>query len=193
MRAPVQDRAAPRPEGGQPVLVWDLAVRVFHWALVACVIANYTLLEDGEAPHRWVGYLASGLVLARVAWGFVGSEYARFASFFPTPRRLRAHLAELRHGTPSAGLGHNPFGALMMLALMAVVLSLGVTGYLQGTDAFFGEEWLQELHEVLAHGLILMAGLHAAAAIVMGRLERRNLVLAMITGRKPVSSPQGSR
>lgn len=175
------------PEGRQ-ALVWDLFVRLFHWTLVGCVLANFTLLEEGEAPHQWVGYLATGLVLARVAWGFVGSRHARFASFFPTPRRLKAHVAELRSGRPPTHLGHNPLGAVMMLALMALVLLLGLTGWMQGLDAFFGEEWLQELHEGLANTLVALAGLHALAALVMGRLERTNLIKAMVTGRKQVDA-----
>ena len=72
----------------------------------------------------------------------------------------------------------------MMLLLMGLVLALGVTGWLQGTDAYFGEEWLQELHEWLANGLLLLAGVHAASAIVMGRIERTRLVKAMVTGVK---------
>jgi len=72
----------------------------------------------------------------------------------------------------------------MMFGLMALVLSLGVTGYMQGSDAFWGEEWVQELHEALASTLIAFAGLHALAAIVMGRIERTNLVAAMVTGVK---------
>lgn len=71
-----------------------------------------------------------------------------------------------------------------MLTLMGLILSLGVTGWMQTTDTWFGEEWLMELHEWLANGLLLAAGLHAAAAIVMGRLERVHLVRAMITGFK---------
>ena len=89
-----------------------------------------------------MGYAATALVLGRVAWGFVGSAHARFASFFPTPSRLREHLAELRSGRPPAHLGHNPLDAVMMLVLMALVLALGVTGWMQGLDAFFGEAWL---------------------------------------------------
>ena len=124
------------------------------------------------------------LVLARLVWGFVGSRHARFSDFFPTPRRLAKHLGALRNGEHPVYVGHNPLGALMMLALMAIVLALGVTGWMQTTDTFFGEEWLMELHEVLANGLLLAAGLHAAAAIVMGRLERVRLVRAMVTGTK---------
>ena len=164
--------------------VWDLFVRVFHWTLVSCVLLNYFVLEEGEAPHEWVGYLAAALVVSRIVWGFIGSRYARFSDFFPTPGRLMAHLRAVRSGQPEHHWGHNPLGALMMLLLMSLVLALGVTGWMQGTDRFFGEEWLQELHELLAHALLLSAGAHAAAALVVGRIERTRLVKAMVTGVK---------
>lgn len=166
------------------VKVWDLFVRLFHLCLVTCVILNLWVLEEGETPHEWAGYTATGLVLARVVWGFVGTRHARFSDFFPTPGRVMAHVQALLRGEHPSSPGHNPLGALMMLALMALVLGLGTTGWLQGTDAYFGEEWLEELHEGLANTLLLLAGLHAAAAIVMSRLEGVNLVRAMVTGKK---------
>lgn len=164
--------------------VWDPVVRLFHWSLVACVLLNQFVLEAGETPHRWVGYAATALVGLRLLWGVIGSHHARFADWWPTPARLRAHVRGLLAGQPDDHPGHNPLGALMMLALMALVLALGVTGWLQGTDAFFGEEWLQELHEGLANTLVMAAGVHAAAALVMGRLQRVTLVRAMVTGVK---------
>ena len=166
------------------VKVWDPFVRLFHWSLVVCVLLNQFVLEAGETPHQWAGYIASGLVVARILWGFVGTRHARFTDFFPTPTRVRRHLAALRQGQAGEHLGHNPLGALMMLALMALVLSLGFTGWLQGTDAFWGEEWLQDLHALAGDLLLLSAGLHGSAAIVMGRLERTRLVKAMVTGIK---------
>jgi cytochrome b len=167
-----------------PVPVWDRFVRLFHWSLVACVLLNQFVLEEGETAHQWVGYAAAMLVGARIVWGFVGTRHARFADFFPTPARVRNHLQALRRGTLVHHDGHNPLGALMMLALMGLVLALGVTGWMQTLDAFFGDEWLQELHELLANALILCAGLHAAAALLMGRIERTRLVKAMVTGVK---------
>jgi cytochrome b len=164
--------------------VWDRFVRVFHWSLVACVAFNLLVQDDGEPLHRWSGYLASGLVLARIVWGFIGSRHARFADFFPTPTRLRAHLQALRAGRPEAHEGHNPLGALMMLALLALVLSLGLTGWMQGLDAFWGDEWLEELHEGLAATLQGLVLLHVGAALLMSHLERTNLIRAMITGIK---------
>ena len=167
-----------------PVRVWDPFVRLFHWTLVACVVLDEFVLEEGAAPHEWAGYVGAALVLARVVWGFVGTRHARFADFFPTPRRLREHIAALRQGRHPHHDGHNPLGSLMMLALMALVLALGITGWLQGTDTFWGDEGLQDLHEVLAHVLLIAAGLHAAAALAIGRLERVRLVRAMVTGVK---------
>ncbi|CUA81803.1 Cytochrome b [Gulbenkiania indica] len=166
------------------VRVWDPFVRLFHWLLVAGVSANLFVLEEGDPPHRWVGYVATALVLARIVWGFIGTHHARFADFWPTRRRLRAHLVRLRAHQADPSPGHNPMGALMMLALMALVLALGFTGWLMGTDAYWGEEWLESLHEGLANTLMGLAGMHVLAAVVMSRLERVNLVRAMITGVK---------
>ena len=73
------------PDSELALRVWDPFVRVFHWSLVSCVILNFFVVDDGETLHQFVGYTASGLVVARLVWGFVGSEYARFANFFPTP------------------------------------------------------------------------------------------------------------
>jgi cytochrome b len=67
---------------------------------------------------------------------------------------------------------------------MATVLALGTTGWMQTLDAYWGEEWLQHLHEAIGNVLIGMATLHALAAIVMGRLERTRLIKAMVTGVK---------
>lgn len=171
------------------VAVWDRFVRLFHWSLVGCVLINAFLLDDGETVHRWLGYTASALLLARIGWGFVGSTHARFADFFPTPARLKRHLQALRSDRHEFQPGHNPIGALMIFALLSLVLGLGITGFLQTTEAFWGEEWLQDLHETLADLLIASATLHALAAIVMGRIERTTLIKAMFTGIKEHRPP----
>lgn len=166
------------------VRVWDPLVRVFHWSLVGCVVLNSWVVEEGEWLHEWLGYTAAGLVALRLAWGLIGSRHARFTDWFPTPRRVRDHVAALVQGQVPEHTGHNPLGALMMLALMALVAGLGFTGWLQGTDTFWSVEWVQELHEGLAETLVWLAALHAVAALVMGRIERTRLVKAMFTGVK---------
>jgi cytochrome b len=164
--------------------VWDPLVRVFHWTLVACVLLNLLVVDDGEDLHQWLGYAASALVLVRVVWGFIGPRHARFADFFPTPRRVVNHVRALLGGETEHHWGHNPLGALMVFALLAMVLSLGLTGWMQTLDALWGVEWLMDLHEGLGEWLMPMVGLHVAATIVMGRIERTRLVKAMVTGVK---------
>jgi cytochrome b len=164
--------------------VWDPLVRVFHWSLVTCVLLDLFVVEEGEALHQWLGYAAAVLVCVRVVWGFIGPRHARFADFFPTPGRVIRHLQALGRKTPEHHWGHNPLGGLMVLALMAMVLALGVTGWMQTLDAFWGVAWLQDLHEGLGEWLMPMVGVHVLAAIVMGRIERTRLVKAMVTGVK---------
>jgi cytochrome b len=85
----------------------------------------------------------------------------------------------------SPSIGHTPPGALMAFALWTLVLLVAVTGWMLGLDAFWGEEWLQQLHEVLAYTLAAFAVVHIAAAIVTSCAQRVNLVKSMITGNKP--------
>lgn len=166
------------------VRVWDPFVRLFHWSLVLCVLLNLFVLEEGDLPHQWTGYAACLLVLLRLVWGFIGSPYARFREFFPTPARLKAHISSMASGKMPQHLGHNPVGALMMLFLLVLVLSLGLTGWLQTTDMFWGDEWLEEIHELLSNALLVAAGVHALSALIMGRIERVGLIRAMISGVK---------
>ena len=76
------------------VKVWDLFVRVFHWSTALLFLSNYWITEPGSQIHRYIGYTLIALVLARILWGFVGSTYARFRSFVPTPTTLFGYLPE---------------------------------------------------------------------------------------------------
>jgi cytochrome b len=171
-------------ESVESFYVWDCFIRVFHWSLVSCVLLDYFVIDDGETLHQWFGYAACLLVLARIVWGFVGSKYARFSDFFPTPTRIIKHLRHMIYGEQDMHLGHNPLGAMMMFALITLVLALGVTGFMQSLDAYWGVEWLMDLHNTLANILIALAVMHVIAAMAMSFIERTNLIKAMITGVK---------
>jgi cytochrome b len=86
-------------------------------------------------------------------------------------------------------LGHNPLGGWMVIALLAMAAAAGASGWLSVTDRFWGVKWVQELHEGLANALFTLAGLHVAGVVFTGRRQRDNLVLAMLTGRKPAPRP----
>lgn len=165
------------------IRVWDPLVRILHWTLVICVISNL-LNESGHTVHRWLGLTASGVVIVRFVWGFIGPQYARFSDWFPTPSRLIPYIKALLRNEAPRHIGHNPAGAVMMLVLMVLVVSLGVSGYLMTTDAFFGTEWLEDLHETLADILIGSVVLHVGAALFESWKHKENLVASMLHGKK---------
>ena len=176
------------------VKVWDILVRFTHWTVAAGIIANLFFTEDGSDLHVYVGYTVLGLVVVRLLWGLVGTRYARFTSFFPTPTRLKHHLSALIvRQVDEQHLGHNPLAAVMMLSLWAVIIGLGVTGYLMETDIFShiqllgNKDVLEEIHELLANSLYLLVPLHIVAAIAMSYWQRQNLIKSMITGKKTVT------
>ncbi len=168
------------------VKVWDVFVRFTHWSVAAIVVMNYALTEEGSDIHQYLGYTAATLVGLRLIWGVIGSPYARFSSFFPTPERIKQHIRLMKTRQSGRELGHNPMGALMMFALWGCIIGLAATGYLMGTDAYWGSEALEALHEGLANGLIGLAVLHVAAVALMSLWGKTNLVRAMISGYKNV-------
>lgn len=165
------------------VRVWDPLVRLFHWGLVAA-FATAWLSEEGRRLHEYAGYLALGLIAVRVLWGFIGTRHARFADFVVGPRAVLAYLGRLATGRAPRHLGHNPAGGAMVLALMALVVLTGLSGWLSTTDAFWGVEWVEEAHEALADLTLILVFAHVAGVIVTSLKDRENLVRAMITGRK---------
>lgn len=172
---------APRVRG---VRVWDPIVRIFHWTVALGVLANLTVLRNHETPHVYVGYVIVAALLVRLAWGIVARGHARFASFVPTPRTLLRYTGLLLKGREPRYLGHNPAGAAMMVALMGLVSIIGLTGWMMGTDRFWGVRWVEIFHETSANILIVAALLHVAGAIVESVRHRENLPLSMVTGTK---------
>ncbi|AZZ95242.1 cytochrome B [Hahella sp. KA22] len=174
----------------QTVRVWDPLVRLFHWTLATACILNLWVLEDGSSWHEWVGYYAGGAIAIRVLWGFIGTPYARFRSFFPTPTRLKNYVGALMSGKPAETVGHNPMGGLMILALMFLVAALAVSGWMMSLDAFWGEDWLEEIHEGLANALMALMLIHIAAVSLYSRFGKENLIAAMVTGKKQIGKPE---
>lgn len=192
---------AARPQ--DKTYVWDLPTRIFHWALVASVTGAFVTAKIGGNAMLWHGRLGLailGLLVFRIVWGFVGSTYARFAQFVPGPAALRAYLkGEWR------GQGHNPFGALSVLALLTVLLAQAATGLFANDDIAF-EGYLHTLigselsgritgvHHLLQKVLMLLVALHVGAIVFYARVRKHNLVKPMLTGwadGKPCESARG--
>lgn len=159
--------------------IWDPLVRCFHWSAVALLLLDYWLLEGGENPHQWAGYALGGLVVVRVIWGVVGAAHARFADFFPTVESVRRHLSER---TLDPRLGHNPVGALMILVMLALMAVMVISGWLQTTDRFWGEPWVEKVHQYSADTLMGLAVVHVLAVLLVQRISGVSLVRPMLTG-----------
>lgn len=166
------------------IRVWDVFVRAFHWSLVAVFAMAWLTADEWDSVHNWSGYAAVALVFARLVWGGVGSKYARFVNFVRSPAAALGYLGDVIGGRQKRYLGHNPAGAAMILALLAGILGLGLTGWMMTLDAYGGAAWLEETHEILANGMLVLAVLHVAGVALTSLSHKENLVRSMITGRK---------
>lgn len=175
------------------IRVWDLPTRLFHWLLAALIAALIVTGKVGGNLIDWhgrIGIAVTGLIAFRLTWGFVGSTYARFATFFPTPRRVFAYLRGQWHEP-----GHNPLGACSVFALLGLIAFQIATG-LTGNDdiAFRGplfelvgkglSDKLNGLHKLSANALFALIALHIGAILYYARVRKDNLVKPMLTGWK---------
>ncbi len=164
--------------------VWDRAVRLLHWSLVASVAAAWITIDLPPAWHEAVGYAALAIVAARVAWGFAGPRRARFADFVRSPATLVRYLGHVVRAREARYVGHNPAGGWMVVLLLACVAAASVTGWMFTLDRFWGEPWLSTLHELLAWTVVALAAVHVAGVVFTSVRHRENLVAAMLHGRK---------
>ena len=111
---------APAPAGPARAMLWDLAVRLIHWSFVALLPALWWTAEhDAIALHKQLGLILLAVLAARLLWGVVGSESARFARFVKGPRAILAYL----RGKVKPAAGHNPLGALSVVALLGLLVA----------------------------------------------------------------------
>ena len=166
--------------------VWDPFLRVFHWALAAGFAADALFIEEESRLHETLGYAIAALLAARLLWGLAGPRTARFSSFLPTPQGVMTQLSDIATGRRRAHLGHSPIGALMIWNLILSVAAIALTGHLMTTDAFWGVEWVEEVHEALVAWAGLSVFVHVAAVLWESRRTGINLPRAMVSGVKTV-------
>jgi cytochrome b len=178
--------------------VWDAPVRLFHWCLAILIgLAWYSGEQDKFGiwadVHLWSGYGVIVLVSWRILWGFVGSETARFAQFVKGPAAILAYL----RGKGQPYTGHNPLGALSVLILLLLPLTIAVFGLFSSDGMLFsgpfagsnGED-IQDIHETLGEILYWIIGLHISAVLWYALVKKTNLLLPMITGKKRLEPGQ---
>ena len=95
------------------VEVWDLPLRIFHWALAASVLIAWFSANLLDTVHEIAGYMVIVLIAFRIVWGFTGTRYSRFRSSVQSLRTVLRHLWQFAHGQSGHYLGLNPGGAAM--------------------------------------------------------------------------------
>jgi cytochrome b len=188
-------REVPRGGAALSQRVWDLPVRLVHWLLVALIAFSWWSIHHHHTDwHIWSGCAILTLLIFRILWGFFGSSTARFSSFVRGPRAVGDHWRGRW-----AGIGHNPLGALSVLALLAAIaVQVGLGLISQDEDGIFMGPLAQlvssqvsdearHIHTLWFNAILGFIVLHLAA-ILFYRLRGKRLTLPMITGRAPIAS-----
>ena len=207
-------RTMPTKAPVTPPSVWDPVVRLTHWGIAASVLLNALVTGGGSLIHVSLGWLVMALLLMRLVWGALGPSEARFSAFPPNPLSALRHLRDMMRGSQRDYPSHNPAGAIMAYAFWATLAVVTLTGLVmtggatpmqvasdkaavasgdwsalirEGRDDA-GEsplgEAAEEVHEVAANLLLLLAALHVAGVFVESRAMRRNLVAPMLLGER---------
>lgn len=184
------------------IKLWDLPTRLFHWTLVLAVVGAFISGQIGGnliVVHGKLGLLVVGLLAFRLVWGVVGSTYARFLNFIPTPAKIKAYLAGQWHAP-----GHNPLGSLSVFGLLGILCFQVATGLFGNDDiAFTGplydlvskevSDRLTGIHHLASNLILLLVVLHVGAIVFYARVKGENLVKPMITGQKEVTQGESAQ
>ncbi|MCB6178887.1 cytochrome b/b6 domain-containing protein [Rhodobacter sp. Har01] len=179
--------------------IWDPALRIFHWALAAAVVASWLLGQFGPLDmtlHFWSGYAVAVLIGFRLVWGFVGPRTARFASFLRGPGVVLAYVRSLPARKASHARGHNPLGGWSILAMLGLLIAQIGTGLILDPEDYINvgplaesvstewNRWALGMHHKLGVALLALVVLHLAAILFYRFWKREDLVTPMITGQR---------
>jgi cytochrome b len=185
------------------IRLWDGPVRLVHWALVVLIGFAWWARRDHLDWHRWAGYGVLGLAVFRIYWGFAGGGAARFASFVKGPRATWAYLRTLARRDPATTPGHNPLGALSIVAILAALVTEVTTGLfavdvdgfesgpLSYLVSFETGRAASRLHDQTFVLLEVLIALHLAAVAFYLVWKRTDLIVPMITGSRSLPNDPG--
>lgn len=157
--------------------IWSLPTRLFHWLLVAGMVAAYLLGEEEEllSVHSAVGYAVGILIVFRIIWGFAGPKYSRFRDFPVGISSLKSFISDMK-GSKNQSPGHNPAASLIMLGIIFFTLLIVISGTLllasegQGFFSSFSigmsSDSLKEVHEIAVYIVIGLVIVHLLGNLV---------------------------
>ncbi len=154
----------------------------------------------------------------RIVWGFIGTKYARFTDFVYSPKTTIDYLLSYIGANPKHYIGHNPLGGWMIVMLLLFLIFTtwsGLEAYgkkgkgplavedmhaVSVAIADEGErvhdkndndnedEFWEEIHEFFANFTLFLVFVHIVGILISSSIHRENLIKAMITGKKQLSS-----
>lgn len=179
------------------VRVWDLPTRLFHWALLVCVLSLVITGNVGGNAMAWhfrAGNCTLTLLLFRLIWGVVGGHWSRFINFVYSPTSVLNYLRG--QPKPEHLVGHNPMGAFSVFGLLGFLLLQVATGLFSDDEIsaagpltrFVGGDWVSQLtfyHAEVGKLIVLVLVLLHVGAIIFYRVKKKeNLVKPMLMGDK---------
>ncbi|HSM21812.1 MAG TPA: cytochrome b/b6 domain-containing protein [Rubrivivax sp.] len=185
----------------QPVRVWDLPTRLFHWVLALTIAGSVLSAKIGGNAMVWhfrFGYVVFTLLAFRLLWGLVGGRWSRFGSFIYAPGTVWRYLRGEHRPGEHLDVGHNPLGSFSVFALLAVLAVQVGTGlvaddeianlgplnrFVSSDTGLAATGWHKQWGEWLVLGLV---ALHVAAIAFYLLRRKTNLVRPMVLGDKPL-------
>jgi len=177
-------------ETSKLIRVWDLPTRVFHWSLLLAFVGAYLTGDvfDLLEPHQWFGLAIVGLLAFRLVWGVIGSTTARFSQFVRGKAAVSDYLNGRWHG-----VGHNPLGGWSVMAMLALLFAMVITGLFANNDADFTaplsflvsdsvSSLLTSAHHLLFNVLLLVVAVHIGAIFFYKIVLAKDLVTPMLNG-----------
>jgi cytochrome b len=183
-----------------PITVWDLPTRLFHWTLVVLIALQYLGGEFDLLPMEWhfrFGYATLVLLLFRILWGFFGSSTSRFGAFLRGPGAVVRYARDGFRAGADARVGHNPLGGWSVLLMIASVVLQAVSGLFSSDDltetgplaarvSDATVAWMTRVHHINRYVLLILIVLHIVAITLYWTFRRENLVAPMVHGRRDV-------
>lgn len=131
-------------------------IRFIHWSIAFVVGFNLFIINDGEIFHRYLGYAAVLLVVIRLVYGLSTKNHRQFP---------------------------NKIAAMTYFGIWGSLTALGCTGFLMGTDQFWGNENLEEIHELFASLIEALVVLHLLGLARDSYKFKRRTWLNMFNGK----------
>ena len=188
---------------GKPhkIRVWDLPTRVFHWALMLCIVGLFITANVGGNAMVWhfrIGLTVLARLLFRRVWGLVGGRWSRFGAFIYSPRSIINYLKG--NSKPEHLVGHTPAGAGSVFALLTILLAQVGSGLISDDEIAFAGPLTRfvsgatvnlatNYHKNIGKWIILaLVVLHIAAIVFYLWRRKQNLIKPMLHGDKQLEA-----